>query len=190
MELLQDTRDPCPPILFHQAPGPLPFRSLPSLNIRTPQRFWPSLDWAGVISTTLGRRVRKGRSHGHEERPTSICRKAQPQFPAVKQEGQEVWGLLTPVQGQPRRGTGRGRTYRHPRSRWDSPAPAAAPRAAAGCGRGGSRARAGARPPAANSPPGTWGPAWDSRGVVTQPAPPITTFILRQQPPRNSKNCG
>lgn len=31
---------------------------LPSLNMRTPQRLWSSLESAGVISATLGTRVR------------------------------------------------------------------------------------------------------------------------------------
>lgn len=58
--------------------------SLPSLNMRTPERFFPCFESARDISMVAGSRVTKGLSRDQEERPTSICRKAQPQLPGDK----------------------------------------------------------------------------------------------------------
>lgn len=67
------------------SPPFLPLPSLPSLNMRTPERFFPCFESARDISMVAGSRVTKGLSRDQEERPTSICRKAQPQLPGDKQ---------------------------------------------------------------------------------------------------------
>lgn len=56
-------------------------RKSSSLNMRTPERFFPCFESARDISMVAGSSVTKGLSRDQEERPTSICRKAQPQLP-------------------------------------------------------------------------------------------------------------
>lgn len=169
-----------PPNQLHAMTRPtaLPHAFFLWINPYLPKTSEPCSDSGPALSqlvSSVGTKVRQGWSQGHEEHPTSDCRKAQLQFPGEQREGQGQGGseLLTPLWGTapaPAQEWGTGKCQGQ-HSQWLSPV--TAPHSAACCDPWGSQARAVCCPHSAGSLPwATWGPAHTAGTRHHVPTPP------------------